>query len=519
MVTPRIIIFVLLVFNALTLSAGEKLLRGLGPEPDSLDIHLAQGVAALNVLRDLREGLMTLDVSGQPVFGAAQAMQLEAEGLRVIFTLRPELRWSDGTALTAADFVRGWQRAVTPATAASNAVLLDAIENAREIRFGKLSVDKLGIRALDAQTLEIRLSRQLPWLSWLLSHPLTYPIAAGEQRQRLGPFNGAYTLQSWVPNDRLVLQRNPYFHSHESVAIEQLDYLPIPNPNTELNLYRAGNLHITETIPPARYKWLMENYPGQLQISPYLGTFFLGLNLRKPPLANNPDLRRALSMAIDRDKLTQLVLASGEKSANSLVPPGIAGYSTATFEIDARSQAEREQQAKKLYQAAGYSTKKPLRLELRINSSATHRRMALAVAAMWKQNLGVITQIVNEEWKVFVNNRRQGVVTEVFRGGWIGDYPDPTTFLSLFVSDNVQNWSAYNSPRYDNLLALAATESDPDLRHQILQRAEQQLLNDMPMIPLYYYVSRHLVNPRVSGYMANTLDIHLSRYLNLQAAP
>ena len=179
----------------------------------------------------------------------------------------------------------------------------------------------------------------------------------------------------------------------------------------------------------------------------------------------------------------------------------------------------REQQARQLYQAAGYNKDNPLRLELRINSSATHRRTALAVSAMWKQNLGIITQIVNEEWKVFVNNRRQGVITEVFRGGWIGDYPDPTTFLSLFASDNVQNWSAYKSPRYDNLLALANTELDADLRNQILQRAEQQLLNDMPMIPLYYYVSRHLVNQRVRGYMANTLDIHLSRYLSLQAAP
>ncbi len=515
----RVILVGLLLLSSLGVNAGEKLLRGLGPEPDSLDIHLAQGVAALNVLRDLREGLMTLSVDGMPTLGAAESMLVEAGGLRVIFTLRQDLRWSDGTSLEASDFVRGWQRAVTPATAASTAQLLDVVENARDIRFGEAAVETLGIRALDTQTLEVRLTRPLPWLKWLLAHPLTYPLAEGQQKQRLGPFNGAYKLQSWVPNDRLVLQRNPYFHSHQSVAIERVDYLPVPNPNTELNLFRAGNLHITETIPPARYNWLLENYPQELQVQPYLGTFFLGLNLRRPPLADNPGLRQALSLAIDRDKLTRLVLAAGEQPANSLVPPGISGYSAATFDIELDSQLEREQQALELYQSAGYSKAKPLRLELRINSSATHRRTALAVAAMWKQTLGVITQIVNEEWKVFVNNRRQGVVTEVFRGGWIGDYPDPTTFLALFSSDNVQNWSAYKSSRYDNLLDLAGAEMDPELRQQILQRAESQLLKDMPMIPLYYYVSRHLVNQRVSGYMGNTLDIHLSRYLSLEAAP
>ncbi|MCF6224960.1 MAG: peptide ABC transporter substrate-binding protein [Xanthomonadales bacterium] len=519
---PFLVILLLLNFSV---SAGEKLVRGLGPEPDSLDIHLAQGVSALNVLRDIREGLMTLSAAGQPVNGVAESIDMQADDRLAIVHLKQNLNWSDGSPLRAADFVRGWQRAVAPTTAAANAVLLDSVVNAKAIRLGTQAIDSLGIRALDEYTLEIRLNRKLPWLNWLLAHPLTYPLAdsltekteaVGNAGHRNGPFNGAYSLTSWTPNDRLVLIRNPHFHSRESVALERIEYIPIPNPNTELNRFRAGELHMTETIPPARFNWLKENYADELKVYPYLGTFFLGLNLRQPPLAGNTNLRRALLLAIDRDKLTALVLAAGEKPAFSLVPPGLGEYQQQYPGGAGQQQAARETTAVALYRQAGYSKENPLHLELRINSSSTHRRMALAVSAMWKQNLGVVTRIVHEEWKVFVNNRNQAVITEVFRGGWIGDFPDPVTFLSLFISDNVQNWSGYESLRFNNLMALAEDQANPKQRLQLLQQAEKQLLDDVPMIPLYYYVSRHLVDQRVSGYSDNTLDIHLSRYLDLE---
>ncbi|MCF6264579.1 MAG: peptide ABC transporter substrate-binding protein [Xanthomonadales bacterium] len=525
----RLSFLVILLLLSFGVFADEKLVRGLGPEPDSLDIHLAQGVSALNVLRDIREGLMTLSAAGQPINGVAESIGMQADDRLAIVHLKHDLSWSDGSPLRAADFVRGWQRAVTPATAAANAVLLDPVVNALAIRQGKQAIDSLGIRALDEYTLEIRLNRKLPWLNWLLAHPLTYPLAekadAGintntsanaKVDQRNGPFNGAYTLASWTPNDRLVLLRNPHFHSRETVALERIEYIPIPNPNTELNRFRAGELHMTETIPPARFDWLKENYANELKVYPYLGTFFLGLNLRQPPLAGNTNLRRALLLAIDRDKLTALVLAAGEKPAFSLVPPGLGEYQQQYPGGAGQQQAAREKTAAALYRQAGYSKENPLHLELRINSSSTHRRMALAVSAMWKQNLGVVTRIVHEEWKVFVNNRSQAVITEVFRGGWIGDFPDPVTFLSLFISDNVQNWSGYESLRFNNLMALAEDQSNPQQRLQLLQQAEKQLLDDVPMIPLYYYVSRHLVDQRVSGYSDNTLDIHLSRYLDLE---
>lgn len=515
----RLCLFSLFLLFNLTALAAEKLVRGLGPEPDSLDIHLAQGVAALNVLRDIREGIMTLSEAGEPVYGVAESVSLQAEGRLVVVHLQHNLSWSDGTPLRAVDFVHGWQRAVTPATAAANAVLLDAVENAKAIRQGTQPLESLGIHALDEYTLEIRLNRKVPWLSWLLAHPVSFPLAGagGTSRDhRAGPFNGAYTLKSWTPNDRLVLQRNPYFHSSDSVSMKRVEYVPIPSPNTELNRFRAGELQLTETIPPARYDWLQENYPNELKVHPYLGTFFLGLNLRRQPLSDNNSLRRALLLAVDRDKLTALVLASGEKPAYSLVPPGIGAYQQQYPGGAGDKQSVREQTARDLYRLAGFGEGNQLHLELRINSSSTHRRMALAVAAMWKQTLGVVTRIVHEEWKVFVNNRNQAVITEVFRGGWIGDFPDPVTFLSLFSSNNVQNWSGYHSLRFDNLMALAEAETDPGQRLQLLQNAEKQLLDDVPMIPLYYYVSRHLVDQRVNGYTANTLDIHLSRYLDLE---
>lgn len=493
----------------------EVLRRGLGPEPDSLDIHQAQGLAALQVLRDLNEGLVTFDEAGDLAPGVAAGWELDESGTVYRFELRADARWSNGDALVAEDFVRGWQTALAPATQARTASLLAPVAGARPVMGGEADPVSLGVRALGPRTLEVRLADPTPWFLELLTHPVSYPLhpSAGED-VLARPVNGAYRLLEVVPRSHIALAANPTWHAASEIALARVDYLPIEDPGAELSRFRAGELHITETIPPGRHDFLVENYPDALRIAPYVGSFWLGLNLSRPPLADQPELRRALSLAIDRETLTRVVMGAGEVPAWTIVPPGLPGYRPPRDGAESLDAEARTARARTLYERAGYGPDRPLRLQLRFNTSAQHRRMAVAVAAMWKQVLGVRTELLHEEWKVFVNNRRQGTLTQAFRGGWIADYADPVTFLDLFRAGDALNNTFYANEDFDALLDRAAG-LDSAQRMQVLQQAETLLLRDTPVIPLYYYVSRHLVDPRVRGFTDNPRDVHLSRYLDL----
>jgi oligopeptide transport system substrate-binding protein len=329
------------------------------------------------------------------------------------------------------------------------------------------------------------------------------------------PVNGPFLLDEMVPRARIRLTPNPHYHSAAELRVDAVEYYPIEDPGQELARYRSDELDVTETIPPGRFEWLRENLGGELRVAPYLGSFWLGVNLRNVPLGASADLRRALALAVDRETLVRVVLGAGELPAWSVVPPGLDGYAPQPDPAARLGKAEREERSRALYRRAGYGPDRPLRVEVRFNTSTQHRRMAVAVAAMWKQLLGVRTDLIQEEWKVFVNNRRQGVLTEVFRGGWIADFADPVTFLDLFRAGSELNTTFYENPAYDGLLAEAAAHSGPQ-RMQLLQQAETLLLRDMPVIPLYHYVSRHLVKPRVRGWEDNARDVHLSRYLAIE---
>ncbi len=517
--TGRVTVLSAVLFANLAVLAGngfaadDVLRRGLGPEPDSLDIHQAQGLAALQVLRDLHEGLVTFDAAGELVGGVARDWAVDESGTVYRFRLRPEARWSNSDPITADDFIRGWQRALAPATQARTASLLAPVAGARSVIAGEADPSSLGIRAVAADELEVRLERPTPWFPELLAHPVAFPLHAAGGGPG-GPVSGPYRLLEHVPRSHVALEANPAWHGAGSVALRRVDYLPIEDPGAELSRFRAGEIHITETIPPGRHDWLAENLPDALRISPYVGSFWLGLNLDREPFQDAPDLRRALSLAIDRETLTRVVMGAGEVPAWTVVPPGLPGYRPPRDPAEELDRAAREARARELYARAGYGSDTPLRVQLRFNTSAQHRRMAVAVAAMWKQVLGVRTELLHEEWKVFVNNRRQGSLTQAFRGGWIADYADPVSFLDLFRSDEPLNNTFYANPAYDALLRKAAEETG-SRRLQVLQQAETLLLRDMPAIPLYYYVSRHLVDPRVRGYQDNPRDVHLSRYLAL----
>lgn len=497
-----------------------QLERGNGPEPSTLDAHRCQEVSCGNVLRDLYEGLVTEDSAGRLIPGIAERWEVSADGRTWTFHLREGLRWSNGEPLDAPQVVASFRRAFAPKTAAPFAELFDALSNAQAVQAGKLAPEALGVAAPDARRVVFTLNRSAA-LPALLTLPIAFPVYLpaverfGAQHTRPGRLvgNGAYRLLAWTPQANLTLERNPRFHDAANVSIQRVRFQVTEDASAELQRFAAGDLHFTETVPPQPLDVLRKRFGEQLRISPYLGAFWLGMNLGKPPFRNAPALREALSLAVDRDKLTRYVTGLGEQSAYGLVPGGIPGYTGARTTWANASQAQREARAKSLYRAAGYSAERPLVLELRYNTSTPHRRMALAVASMWRDVLGVQVRLRNEEWKVFVQNRKQRAITQVFRGGWVGDVVDARNFLAAFGSDGPLNWTGYDDAGFRQRLARADAAKTDAARNAWLRAAEQKLLNDQAAIPLYFYTSKHLVRPEVLGFEANPLDRHASRWL------
>ena len=523
--------------------------RGNGPEPSTLDAHKCQEVACGNVLRDLYEGLVTEDAQGRLVPGMATRWSVSKDGRTWTFVLRDGLRWSNGEVLDAPQIVASFRRAFAPATAAPFGELFDALHGAKAVQAGDAPPSSLGVEARDAHTVVFHLDRSAP-LPALLALPIAYPVYLpavqryGAQHTRPGALvgNGAYRLASWMPQANLVVERNARFHDAAQVAIHRVRFHVTEDAAAELQRFAAGDLHITEVVPPQPLDALRRRFGTQLRIAPYLGAFWLGINTTVAPLRDGDcvrvpttqpydprglsplrdgcldrghALRRALSMAVDRDILVQHVTGFGERAAYGVVPPGIEGYAPASAPWSTWTQAHREAEARRLYRAAGFDARRPLEIELRYNTSTPHRRLALAVAAMWRQVLGARVRLRNEEWKVFVGNRRQRVITQVFRGGWIADVPDARNFLAAFGGPGPLDWTGYDDPGVAQRLAKADAARSPAARNAWLHAAELRVLQSDAVIPLYFYTSKHLVDARVHGFEPNALDHHASRWLRL----
>jgi oligopeptide transport system substrate-binding protein len=516
----RIVLSILLLLINTPLFA-QTLERGNGPEPSTLDAHKCPEVACGNILRDLYEGLVAKDAKGNLIAGMAERWEVSGNGRLWTFHLRKNLKWSNGEALTANDIVRSFQRAFTPMTTAPFAEHFEAIENVDEIMRGEKTPSQLGVSSPDPHTIIIKLKRSTALLQ-LLTLPTAYPVYLpaiekfSAQHTRPGNLvsNGAYRLQAWTPQSFVNLERNPNFR--EQAFIPTVRYHVTEDASSELKRFESGGLHITETLPPQALTALKKKFGAQLRISPYLGSFWFGFNLTQAPLKNNRALREALSLAIDREKLTRYITGFGEQPAYAVVPPGVADYHSIALNFSKLSQMQREALARKKLLAAGYNSGKPLEIELRYNTSTPHRRLSLAVAAMWRDVLGIQVRLRNEEWKVFVNNRKQKTITQVFRGGWIADVNDPRNFLSNFQSDNTVNWSGFNNSQYDALMQQADQADTLEKRSGLMQQAEIRLLSEHALMPVYFYVSKHLVSTKVDGFDANLLDHHPSRFLRLQ---
>jgi oligopeptide transport system substrate-binding protein len=506
---------------------GDATLRlGNGPEPDSLDPQRARTVSALNVIRDLFEGLTAVGPQGTPVPAAAESWTVSADGLEYRFHLREGLRWSNGDPVVAADYVAGMRRLVDPKTASQYAQILEPVVNAAAIIGGKRPPSDLGVEAPDAHTIVVRLVNPAPYLLGLMSHTSTFPVHGpslaehGDRFAQPGRLvgNGAFVLEDWVVGSHIGLRRNRSYWDDGHTRLERVRFMHAEDASAEFRLYRAGQIDVSNVVPPQQYAWIRERLPAELHVAPQLSTYYYGYNLTRPPFKDRPALRRALSMVIDRQRLTTAVTGVGEAPAYGLVPRGIADYAPQQFDYATKPYAERVREARELYRQSGYSAANPLKVEIRYNTGEVHNRLAVAIASMWKEALGVETTLYAEEFRTLLQTIQARTDTQVFRSSWIGDFNDAYSFLQLLQSDFGINLTGYSNPRYDALLAEAIRQPDPARRRALLEEAERLMLGDHPLLPIYFYVNKHLVKPYVRGWSDNVMNIQYSRHLWLARA-
>lgn len=506
--------------------SGSVIVRGNGGDPGSLDPALAEDVHAFNILTDLYEGLVSESATGELVAAAADSWTVSEDQLTYSFTLREDARWSNGDPLTPQDFVRALRRVAAPATGSAYSFLLQPVRHFAEVQKGSLPADQLAVFAIDDRVLQIRLEEPTPQMLSVLAMPVAMPVHISADRA--GVFsdasafvgNGAYLLASRAPGGPIRLRRNPGYWDAKSVAIEEVVYLPIVEPGTEFNMYRAGELDITNTVPLESIAALRETMPDALRIAPSLALYYLAFDVTEPPF-NDAALREALSMAIDRERLVSLI-GRGEQAAYGIVPPGVAGHLRSEFQWRNVSDGERIARAQALYQQAGYGEQAPLEVSYTYDTGDIHEKVALAVTGMWRDTLGTLGMNVTlekKEWQYFLDTREHRAEWQIMRFAWFGDYNHASTFTNLFRSGDSQNLPGYANPDYDGLLASASATRDRQVRAELLSRAEATLLADHPVAPLYFYVSKHLVRPGIGGFESNVLDRHPSKYLFFQENP
>jgi oligopeptide transport system substrate-binding protein len=498
---------------------GLVLRRGLEGEPSTLDPALAADNFSFEVLRDLYEGLTTDGPNGEPLPGVAESWVVDQSGIEYTFKLRSSARWSNGDPIRAQDFIDAWRRVVDPKSASPVADDLRLILGAASIIDGKSSADSLGVFAPNESTLVVKLENPAPYLPQVLTHSAAYPMHTPRNpkldSKKEWVSNGAYVLSAWLPGTKIELTKNPNYWDRSSVHIPRVEY-EVADVTSQYARYRAGQLDMTDTVPPNAVATLKQNEPNELIIAPFLATAYYGLNLSESPFANNPSLRQAVAMAIDRNLLVRS-LAFGQVAAYGFVPPGTWNYGPQSWSWRDLSDSERIREARDLYAQAGYSKNKPLHLRLLYNSNPVIKSTAIIIAQMWREVLGIETSLTDEEYRVFLQSRHDKTKWDVARLGWTADYDDASNFLDIFRNHSNNNDAGYSNPSFDSLMNEAALESDPTHRRELLESGERTMLADYPIIPLYFFVSKRLVKPYVHGVKPNPLNRVPSQPLSIDA--
>lgn len=504
------------------LAAEQALTISIDTAPTTLDPLLTAESQTTHVLDDLFEGLVALGVDGKPVPGVAREWAVSEDGRTWTFHLRADARWSNGEPVTAQDFIFAWEREVDPKTGAPYAQLLASLVNAEQIMAGKLPPTALGVDSPDPHTLIVHLTASVPYFLEILDQQYFYPLYAPALKQWGDEWvsaqhmvcNGAFHLQEDARSVRIGLERNPYYWDSRNVRLQRVTYLVLPDANVHSLRFQSDEVQFTYTFPSSQFPWLKAHFADQVVTAPYLGTMMIEFNMNAPPFANNPVLRRALSMAIDRRALTHYLKQGLNEDAVDLVPP-LRGYSQASPAWAHLTDEQRYAEARRLYAEAGYSFAHPLRVELSIPSQGADSRVIYeAIIDMWHRNLGAEVALDQRELRVLIQEEQLHKLA-FYQLAWIGDYPDPLTFLDLFKTESETNFGQYSNANFDALMSSAEHQQDSKARYTVLSEAEDVLNQDTATIPLYYYGSRHLIKPYVKGWQSNLPDRHPSRYMYL----
>jgi len=501
------------------------LLLGNGAEPEDLDPQVVTAYTDQNILLALFEGLTAIDEkSSQPVPAAALSWEASSDGLAWTFHLRDGLRWSNGERLTADDFVQSWRRMLAPEFAAEYAYLLYPIRNAEAFNQGHVSDPaSLGIGAPDPRTVRIELERPTPYMPVLVALPPWYPVnprvlerfgamaKRGTAWTRPGNLvgNGPFTLEEWLPNSRIAVVGNLNYWNAVAVELRQIVFFPTESPDVEERDFRAGQLHVTYGLPVAKIAAYRRDAPERLRVDPFLQTYFLRFNVKRPPF-DDPRVRRALSLAIHRDSIARNVLASGYPAAHSFTPPECGGYSArARVDLDAAL-------ARRLLAEAGHPGGRAIGpIEVQVRNDEVQPPVMEAIQAMWDRELGIHVTLATLEQKTWLQNQ-QTLNYSVSTAGWAGDFLDPVTFLDLFIAGGGNNWTGWGDGAYDRLIADAAREPDPRARFEIFQKAESILLEQAPVAPLYFGAHAYLIQPYVKGWTPALLGYHRYAFVRLE---
>ena len=501
--------------------------HGNGSEPQGLDPHIVTGVPEHHILISLCEGLTIPnpnpnDMNGY-MAGTAESWSISDDGKEYIFSINKNAKWSNGDPVTADDFVWSWKRILTASLGSQYPDMLYYLEGAYEYHNGLIDdFDQVGVKSINEHTLQVNLNNPTPFFLGLLSHYSTWPVHKdtvlkfGDIDDRNGEWtrpgnfvcNGPFQLKTWELNNKIVVEKNPHYYDASMVRLNEIHYYPVSNVMTEDRMFRAGQLHLTSTLPSQKCPIYIEENPN-LRIDPYMGTYFYRINTENEVL-KDIKVRKALAYSIDRQLLVDKVTKCGQIPAYSFTPPGTNGYQPTT-EIPFDPIL-----AKSLLEEAGFSEENPFpKLEILFNTNEDHRKLALAVQQMWQINLGIEVELVNQDWKVYLNREMIGDF-QISRAGWIGDYEDPNTFLDLMRPNRGNNKTGWENMEYDALVEKANTINNQAERYELLYKAEEILIENMPVIPLYTYVRAYQLSSDVKGFSPHILDHHHPKFIYLE---